>query len=157
MLKNPPLKVEHPLAIPEELHGDRITLRFAEYVPADEEEGLVPKYVFTILDADRNDVGHVSFKVGDTWHVMFAVGHVGYLVKREHRGHGYAYRACRALAPFIKTLYESVIITTNPANAASIRTIERLGGEFRGEVDIPDTDPSFSPADARRKRYEWHL
>src|SRR5579871_4662336 len=109
--------------VPEGLGYEQVTLRFDRFEPEDEDAGLSPMYVFKILDPSQTDVGHISFKVGDTWHITYAVGHIGYHIERGHRGHGYAYQACRALAPFAKTVYERLIITTHPSNAASIRTI----------------------------------
>jgi len=82
-------------------------------------------------------------------------GHIGFEVLQDFRGHGYALDACRAVAPFVRTIYETVTITANPDNYASICTIERLGATFSDEVPVPPHDPAFQRGSRRKKRYQW--
>jgi RimJ/RimL family protein N-acetyltransferase len=147
----------HPIAIPKRLSWGEVSLIFSEFVEANEALGLAPRYVFKILDRAETPVGYITFRIGDSWHVQFAAGHIGYRVDREFQGHGYAYQACRAIAPFVRTHYARVILTTNLTNQASMRTIERLGAEFLGLVDIPEDDPAFASGEAQRRRYVWEL
>ncbi|MGO8698819.1 MAG: GNAT family N-acetyltransferase [Limisphaerales bacterium] len=93
--------------------------------------------------------------VGDTEHVRICAGHIGFEVLKEFRGHSYALEACRAVAPFVRSIYRVVTITANPDNHASIRTIERLGATFSDEVPVPPHDPGFQRGARRKKRYKW--
>ena len=140
---------------PENLSSGEVLLRFANIVAGDSERGLVPYYHFRILDAEGTDVGHINFRVGDNAHVQLCAGHIGYEVQESFRGHGYALKACRALAPFVRVFYSSVIITSDPDNHASLRTIERLGASFIDEIEVPPHDPQYQRGSRRKKRYRW--
>ena len=141
--------------VPECLPGEGISLRFEGVVPGDALQGLVPYYHFKIIDADEIVIGHINFRVGDTSHIRITAGHIGYQVLPEHRGHGYALAACKALAPFVRSHYDRVVLTVDPANAPSIRVIERLGALFIEEVDVPEDDPAYAKGARRKRRYQW--
>jgi tagatose 1,6-diphosphate aldolase len=140
---------------PDRLSSGWVLLRFAGIMPGDPSRGLVPFYHFRIIAKEGTDVGHINFRVGDTEHVRVCAGHVGYEILEAHRGHGYALRACRALAPFVASLYETVTITCDPENQASRRTIERLGASFVDEVPVPPHDPQYQKGSRWKRRYRW--
>ena len=63
---------------------------------------------------------------------------LGWLLGREHWGHGYAYEAARscldhALGPMGR---DRVISLIRPGNVRSIRVAERLGERLAGEVEL---------------------
>jgi len=124
-------------------------------LPGEPARGFVPAYHFRILRADGTDVGHVNFRVGDTPHVLGSAGHIGFGVLEAFRGHGYARLACLALAPFVRVLYPVVIITCDPDNVASRRTIERLGASFIGVVAVPPEDPQYQAGSRWKRLYRW--
>jgi len=140
---------------PNSLSFDRVRLHFVQIVPGDAARGFVPYYHFRILVADSTDVGHINFRVGETEHVRLCAGHVGFEIAGTFRGHGFALQACRALAPFVRSFYESVTLTSDPDNFASIRTIERLGARFMDEVAVPSHDPQYQRGSRSKKRYQW--
>jgi predicted acetyltransferase len=139
------------------LASGRVKLKFDKIVPADGRPGVVPYYRFQVQTTDGTEVGRISFRVGNTDHVKIIVGHIGYEIVEEHRGHGYALQACQAIVPFVRRFYTSVIITSDPGNLASVRTIERLGAVFLGEVPVPPDDPQYARGSRRKRRYEWKL
>jgi tagatose 1,6-diphosphate aldolase len=141
---------------PGSLSSDEVSLRFDKIVPGDPALGFVPYYHFRIiLAADGADAGHINFRVGDTEHVRICAGHIGFVVLEAFRGHGYALQACRALAPFVASIYDSVIITCDPDNLASRRTIERLGACFIDQVPVPPHYPSYQKGSRHKRRYQW--
>ena len=142
-------------APPENLCFDSVRLKFTHLVPGDATRGLVPFYYFRILIPGR-EAGHITFKVGDTEHVRLYVGHIGYGVDEACRGNGLAYQACRAVAPFVGLFYKSVILTSDPDNPASLRTIERLGAKFLDEVLVPPHDVQYREGSRNvKRRYSW--
>ncbi len=147
---------DRPLPMPPDAlsHGG-ISLRFAKIVPGEPSHGIVPYYHFRIIASDGVDVGHINFRVGDTEHVRVCAGHVGFEVLEAHRGHGYAFAACQAIAPFVASVYDAVTITCDPDNYASRRTIERLGAHFVDEVAVPPHDPHYQRGSRRKRRYKW--
>ncbi len=124
---------------------------------------LVPYYHFKIIIKDGIVAGHINFKTGDTRHIRLCAGHIGYEILPEHRGNCYAYYACDALKPFAGTFYDSVIITADPDNIASLKIIEKLNTTYLNEIQVPEDDPSYkgepsSIGGARiKKRYQWDL
>ena len=140
---------------PDTLSFGEVRLSFVRVIPGDPSQDFVPMYHFRILAADGSDVGHINFRVGDTEHVRVCAGHIGFAIREQFRGHGYALQACRAVAPFVRSIYESVTITCDPDNLASIRTIERLGARFIDEVPIPAHDPHYKRGSRSKRRYTW--
>lgn len=146
----------HDLAPPtDDLAFGNVVLKFIDIIPGEPHRGFMPYYNFNICLPDGTRVGHINFRVGNSEHVRLIAGHVGYTVSAPHRGHGYAADACRALGPLIKTFYPSVIITTDPDNFASIRTVENIGGRFINEVKVPANDPHYHAGSRAKRRYEW--
>lgn len=60
-----------------------------------------------------------------------------------------------ALAPFVRSLRGSVIITCGPENGALRRTIEKLGAIFINGVAVLPDDPQFQGGSRRKRRYRW--
>jgi tagatose 1,6-diphosphate aldolase len=142
---------------PESLSSGEVTLRFVKIVAGEPARGLVPAYHFRLLTMSGADVGHINFRVGDTEHVRVCAGHIGFEIAEAFRGRGYARQACRALAPFVRSVYASVMITCDPDNLASRRTIERLGAEFVHEVAVAPDDPHYQRGSRTKRRYRWTL
>ena len=142
-------------APPGGLSWGSVMLRLGQILPGDPVHQLVPAYHFRIRTSGGVDVGHLNFRVGDTDHVRLVAGHIGYEILEQHRGHGYAREACRAVAPFVRRFYEAVTITCDPDNRPSRRTIERLGAAFLEEVDVPPHDPHYQRGSRRKRLYRW--
>ncbi len=140
---------------PVNLSFDRVSLHFVGIVPGDPQRGFVPYYHLRILTASQSGVGHINFRIGATEHVLHCAGHIGYVIREPFRGHSYAFQACCAIAPFVRSVYPSVIITSDPDNHASIRTIERLGAAFIDEVPVPPHDPHYQRGSRTKRRYRW--
>lgn len=140
---------------PETLSAGDVALRFDRFVPGDPSRDFVPYYHFRILVKDGSDVGHINFRVGDTEHVRVCAGHIGFEILAEFRGRGYALQACRALVPFVRSIYQSVTITCDPENHASRRTIEKLGAQFVDEMPVPVHDPHYQRGSRTKRRYRW--
>lgn len=143
------------LRVPPRLQFGDVSLALDQIVPADEGKGLVPFYRFHIVLPDGSIAGHLNFRVGDNEHIRFFAGNIGYTVQEGFRGHGYAYQACRAVEPFVRSIYESVIITCDPENSASRRTIEKLGCDFLEKILVPPHDPQYARGSSRKLRYRW--
>jgi tagatose 1,6-diphosphate aldolase len=140
---------------PDTLSFDEVRLSFVRVIPGDPARDFVPMYHFRILTADGLDVGHLNFRIGDTEHVRICAGHIGFEIREPFRGHRYAFQVCRAIAPFVHSISGAVMITCDPDNIASIRTIERLGASFADEVAVPAHDPHFQRGSRSKRRYRW--
>ena len=152
-----PLPQESLPVPPETLSCGQVTIRFDRIVPGKPSRGFVPYYHFRILITDGPEVGHINFRVGDTEHVRVCAGHIGFEILESFRGHGYALQACRAIAPFVHSIYDAITITCDPENFASMRIIERLGASFIEEVAVPPHDPHYHRGSRSKRRYTWAL
>ena len=141
---------------PTELTAGDVTLAYLETRPGDPARGLVPVHRFRILHHGV-EVGHLSFKIGDTEHIRLVAGHVGYGIFPPFRGQGLAAQACRALAPFARQHFGELILTADPDNGASIRVFEKLRATFIDETAVPESDPAYAAGSRRKVRYLWRL
>ena len=117
--------------------GD-LRLVLAERMPAESNPWGVPAYSFRMENPSGGHLGRVRLRVGWNEDVIRYAGQVGYAVEPAHRGHHYAERACRLIAPLAERHgMTSLWITCQPDNAPSRRTLERLGAEFVETLDVP--------------------
>jgi predicted acetyltransferase len=140
---------------PDVLQSGAVKLRFVRIVSGEPARGFVPAYHFRIFAVAGDEVGHINFRLGDTAHVRLCAGHIGFEILEPFRGHRYALQACQTVAPFVRTFYENVLITCDPDNHPSRRTIERLGAVFMDEVPVPPDDPHYQRGSRSKRRYRW--
>lgn len=102
--------------------------------------------------------GGVSLRVGSNDNLRMYLGHVGYHVFPPARGRHYAERSVRLLLPLARRHGMTELwITTNPENAASRRTCERLGARLIEVVDLPMDNVLFQRGERRKCRYLLRL
>ena len=73
------------------IDSGEMTLRIIEKNPGNAEQ--IPFYYYDIL-VNGVPVGRISIRIGENFHSYYN-GHIGYEVFEEHRGRGYAGKACR--------------------------------------------------------------
>lgn len=80
------------------------------------------------LAGEKRFIGHVRVtydEMSDNF-----LGNIGYELNREFRGNGYMLQALEILKrPMLESGLERPIITVDPKNRASVRTIEKFGGK----------------------------
>jgi tagatose 1,6-diphosphate aldolase len=102
--------------------------------------------------------GRITLRIGHTDDLRLYVGHIGYNVFPAARGQHLAERSARLLLPLArKHGMTELWITTNPDNAASRRTCERLGAEYVDTVDLPSFHPLRQVGDTQKCRYRLDL
>ena len=137
--------------------GDlRLVLMLRYY--GDPARGMVPTYEFQMRRIpDNARLGGISLRVGDTEHIIY-VGHIGYGVSAEHRGHHYAARGTRLLIPLARRHgMKELWITTDPDNYASQRTCELAGAEYVETVTVPPHDSLYGRGDRQKLRYRLRI
>ena len=104
----------------------------------DEELGFGECFDFVITPhGQRREAGRISLRLGES-EAMYYFGHIGYHVDPPYRGNHFAARACRLLKPLLEiTEKTDIVITCDPDNAPSKKTIESLGCELENEVPVP--------------------
>jgi len=102
----------------------------------------VPAYLFQLQTVSGDTAGRIRLRVGWNEDIVKYAGQVGYAVEPEFRGRRFAERACRLILPLArKHGLETLWITCQPGNVASRRTLERLGAEPAGILDVPASYP----------------
>lgn len=96
---------------------------------------------FLFAFVDGRIVGRASIRHRIDYPLGPLAGHVGYAVLPEYRGRGHATEILRlALRHARERLgIDSVLVTCDPGNVASIRVIEKNGGVFEDERHDPAT------------------
>ena len=98
----------------------------------------------SLCSLERRDDGRVVGRAGflrwdpETWEVGGDETELGWLLGREHWGHGYATEAALALRDwaFAERGLTRLISLIAPANLRSIRVAERLGARYERDVEV---------------------
>ena len=146
------------------IHLDRLVDGDLELVlvkehPGDPSNGKVPTYYFNMAPVDGDEMlGVIVLRVGNNHDIIMYLGHVGYEVKPEHRGHHYAARSVKLLLPLAKQHHLNPLwITTNPDNHASRRTCELAGATLVEIVYLPKSYKAHQERARQRCRYRIDL
>lgn len=138
-----------------------LDLVLEEWRPADPAKGHCPAYHFAVRFAGASEkIGEVRLRVGrvEQYPGLLTAGHIGYGISEPQRGHGYAVEACRLVRPLARAEgFDELVITCQPNNVASRRTLENLGAVLVGTFDVPPEHEMYK--DGRRKvlRFVWGL
>lgn len=143
---------------PVPLDGD-LKLVLNDCVDAETSGFGVPMYTFAMRHAITDAyIGRIRFRVGWNEDVIKFAGQIGYAVEPPYRGYRYAERACRLIAPLAwRHNMDALWITCQPDNAASRRTLERLGARLVATLDVPEAYPLDAGAIRKKACYRWQL
>ncbi len=105
----------------------------------------------------RREIGRINLRLGES-PCVYCYGHIGYHIDPPWRGHHYARRACRLIAPTIRRAGKSsVVITCDPDNIPSRKTCEGLGCALEREIEVPEWIRSRWSIHRWKCRYIWKL
>lgn len=97
-------------------------------------EGWVPA-TFLVAEVDGRIIGRVSIRHELNGFLENFGGHIGYGVRAQYRGQGYATQILRQALTIIRELgVQRVLITCSDSNVASSRVIEKCGGALENIV-----------------------
>lgn len=138
------------------IEADSIALRLIDTYQG--EGGALPFYWWDIVLKTSNvAVGKISFRIGHNFHSYYN-GNIGYEIDEEHRGHHYALLACQLVlkaAQYHKM--EKIYLTCDYDNAASYKTIEKLGAKLTEEVLPPKDYIYYTEEIAVHRIYELQI
>lgn len=152
-----PLEDRFPFREVESLWDAELEVRLIRTIPTDLVRGWLPVYDFE-MHVDGRPAGNINLRVGNTPSIVLYAGHIGYGVYPPYRGRHYAERACRLLAPLARAHGLATLwLTTNPDNAASRRTCERLGAKLIQTLPLPEDHDLYRIGEREKCRYRWDI
>jgi len=150
-----PFEFDDFIELPE-LHDGTIYLVCTEKRPAMPEKKWVPGYHFAICKGGEK-AGYIDLRIGYTDGLYYG-GHIGYGIDENHRGNGYAVRACRLLKPVAKAhKMTKLLITNNITNTASQRVCEKLRARFVRIVRLPEWHDLYKNGARFANIFEWSM
>ncbi len=140
------------------LSDDQLDLLLMERRFANPEKNFMTSYVYSIcLRGTDESIGYIDIRVGHNENTYYG-GNIGYEVNEAHRGKGYAGRACQLVKSLgVAHQMDKLIITCNPDNIASRRTIEKLGLRFDGLVKLPEHNDMYLDGEREKCIYTWEI
>ena len=131
-----------------------LQLELLERVDQNLPKGFQPYEIYSIL-VNQVEVGRLVLREG-TDEERYFDGHIGYTIEEAYQGHHYAYQACLLLKVRIKK--DHVIMTCDPHNMASLKTIEKLGCQYLETKVIPSHLKKYFTKKEKEKRiYQWNI
>jgi len=128
------------------LSDSEVCLKIEKCIPGD-----IPLYIMSIIVIDTGDVvGQITLQVASAAKIYYS-GHIGYRVAEEFRGRNYALKACRLMFKQAKKhKMNQLLITCNPDNIPSRRTLEKLGGNLREIIPVPEWHELYARGDREK-------
>jgi len=135
-----------------------ITIVESSFYEAEPEYGIECTHCFDIyLYKTRIMIGHIDLRVGESDYLYY-LGHIGYNIFAAYRGNHYAAKASRLVLQMAqKEEMKRVLITCNPDNIASYKTIESLGARLLEVTDVPMHHELYQLGDIKKCVFEIKL
>ena len=137
---------------------EHLTIRKRHYFSEEETDDHIP-YVAYDIYFGKKVVGDIqlSLIMND---YMYYYGHIGYHIIKWYRGHHFARSACILLMQEALREHgmEEFVITCDPDNIASIKTIEGLPRyRFISKVNVPEDHPLYLKGERVKLIYKVSL
>lgn len=140
-----------------DLASGELFLRLRETAPARPEKGWVPSYAFDICLPDGTAAGYCNLRIGHNEKTYYS-GNIGYGIDEAYRGRRYAAKACRLLMKLArKHGMDYLLITCDPANAASACTCELAGARLLETARIPQDHDLYAEGKRTVRVYRLDL
>ncbi len=121
----------------------------------DEPVEIIYFEIFT--EHPRRKAGYCDLRIGMNPSLKI-LGQVGYQIDERFRGHHYALKACRLLFECAKELgMNQLLITCNPDNIPSRKTLEALNGKLEEIVSVPSDHECFQRGDRMKCIFTFDL
>lgn len=138
--------------------GEEVKLVLFETLKANVLFDQPKTYVFDIVrNSDQIPVGRIDLRLGMS-ESLYYYGNIGYSIYHNYRGHHYALQACRLILEVAKKeKMEKVILTCNPDNIASFKTIQEIPARYIDVKDVPDKHPIYRAGERQKCIFEVDL
>lgn len=126
-------------------------LQLLQHEPENPITHRLAQYRYRIFEKKTSQaVGWANFRIG-TPSQVYLFGHIGYAVDEPHRGNGYAYQACLCLFSMARRFdMDEIIITCDPDNLPSRKTLEKLDGVMLEIAPVPESSEMYAEGDREK-------
>ena len=116
------------------------------------------EYFYRIVSCETGEhVGYCDLRTGHNL-TLYYYGNIGYRVFPQYRGHNYAYRASLMLLELARKLgMDYLLITVSPENTPSVKTCEKLNGNYMETVDVPTWHPLYTMNERIKMIFRYDL
>ncbi len=121
-------------------------------------DGIPVVYYDILLHGENTRVGALDLRLkSDPYQYYY--GDIGYHVDPPYRGHHYAFHACQLAFSIAKGEFgmKELIITCNPTNTPSYKTLASLGGEYLGIEKVPENHEIYRRGDKEKCIFKYTL
>jgi len=140
-----------------ELTDGELRLELMHLSPRDLVKDWVPAFCFA-MRCGESHAGQIQLRVGQMPELVLYRGHIGYGVDPAYRGKRFAARSVRLLLPLARALeLRRIVITCDPENMPSRRSIEIAGGTYENTVDLPESEEMYIAGARKRMRFLFSL
>lgn len=139
--------------------GETVDLRQEFTRSANAFNNYVPSVIYGIYRHGSDvKIGECDLRLGMNEELYYA-GQIGYRIYENYRGHGYAYDACLILFAIARDEYgmSDLLLTCSPDNIASRKTLEKLGGTLKENVDVPSWHWLYKRGETNKNIYIYSL
>ena len=121
-------------------------------------DGVATIFYDIYLSKTNIKVGKCDFRLKND-DFMYYYGNVGYRIYERYRGHHYAYYACKVLFEIAKRElnYKEILVTCNPDNVASYKTLKRLNGILIDTCRVPCNHDLYAKGDRYKCVFKFVL
>ncbi|CAM3719498.1 GNAT family N-acetyltransferase [Erysipelothrix urinaevulpis] len=113
----------------------------------------VESIIFDIyVEAIDRVVGRCEFRY-ETGRDLWFYGHIGYVIYPPYRGHNYAYKACMQMFAYLRKEkgLQEFVITCNPDNIASKKTILKMNHKYIGCLDVDEDHELYAQGEPQKE------
>lgn len=141
-----------------DLKDDEIKLVLKSQDMPDHEKGILPRYGFSIIHINDNEVIGVIYFAVDNTRRQYLRGHLSYGVSPDYSGHNYAMKACKLIKQVALVHgFKRLFIGAGYDNIASRKTIEKLGATLITINDVPDDEIMQNLHTEKIDMYVWDI
>lgn len=122
----------------DEIKGALVSLKLQGFYHGQTEDEL-PSYSYFIMLGNIK-IGMIALRLG--FNDMTRIhGHIGYTIDEGYRGHGYSYYALQLVLDLArKHGFQTVLVTCDPHNLSSIKSVLKAGGKLVEEGRLVPQD-----------------
>lgn len=107
-------------------------------------EGIVPSSLYVLVEEDTI-LGTLVLRHELNAFLKTYIGHIGYRIHPQYRGHGYAYKMLKEAIQEAETKHgiTALMISCAHDNIASRKTIEKAKGRWVRRYEVPETKECY--------------